>query len=115
MKKILIVIAIIFLLIIAAAILIPILFKDKIVAKAKEEINKSLNAKVNFSNFSLTLIKSFPNLTFCMDAFCITGINEFEGDTLTSIKSLEVKLNIWDVIGGSQMKIKSISLDQPYI
>src|SRR6266480_99886 len=98
MKKALIVIGIIFLLIIAAAILIPILFKDKIVAKAKEELNKSLNAKVNFGDFSLTLIKGFPNLTFCMDAFSITGINEFQGDTLTYIKTLDVRLNIWDVI-----------------
>lgn len=115
MKKVLIIIGVIFVLIIAAAILLPIIYKDKIAAKAKDEINKSLNAKVNFSNFSLTLIKSFPNLTFCLDGFCITGIKEFEGDTLTSIKSLEVKLNIWDVIGGSQMKIQSISLSEPYI
>lgn len=114
MKKVLIGIAILFILIIAAAILIPFLFKDKIVAKAKDEINKSLNAKVNFSNFDLTIIKSFPNVTFCMNDFSIIGVNEFEGDTLAYIKAVDVKLNIWDVIGGSQMKIKSISLGQPY-
>ncbi|HYV94583.1 MAG TPA: AsmA-like C-terminal region-containing protein [Chitinophagales bacterium] len=115
MKKFLIAIAIIFFLIIAAAILLPILFKDKIIAKAKDEINKSVNAKVNFGKFDLTIIKSFPNLTFCLNDFSILGINEFEGDTLAYIKELDVKLNIWDVIGGSQMKIISISLDKPYI
>src|SRR5262245_25661755 len=107
-KKILIIIGIIFLLLIAAAIIIPIVYKDKIIAKAKEGINKSVNAKVNFSDAELTIIKSFPNITFCMNDFVITGINEFEGDTLTFIKALEVKLNLWDVIGGSQMKIKSV-------
>ena len=100
MKKFLIAIAIIFFLIIAAAILLPILFKDKIIAKAKDEINKSVNAKVNFGKFDLTIIKSFPNLTFCLNDSSILGINEFEGDTLAYIKELDVKLNIWDVIGG---------------
>src|SRR5947207_1666461 len=113
MKKFLIIIAIIFILLIGAAILIPFLFKDKIVAKAKEELNKSLNAKVNFGKFDLTIVKSFPNITFCLDKFSIVGINEFEGDTLAYINSLDVRLNLWDVIGGSQMKIKSISLDKP--
>jgi uncharacterized protein involved in outer membrane biogenesis len=99
MKKILIVIAIIFILLIGAAVLIPFLFKDKIVAKAKDELNKSLNAKVNFANFDLSIIKSFPNITFCLENFSIVGINEFDGDTLAYIKSLDVKLNFWDVIG----------------
>ena len=115
LKKILIAFLILVLLLIAAAIVIPILYKDKIVAKAKEGINKSVNAKVNFSGADLTIIKSFPNITFCMDNFCITGINEFDGDTLAYIKSLEVKLNLFDVMNGSQLKIKSVSLQQPFI
>src|SRR5438477_5050396 len=107
MKKFLIILAIIFIFLIGAAILIPFLFKDKIVAKAKDELNKSLYAKVNFGNFNLTIIKNFPNITFCLDNFSIIGINEFDGDTLAYIKALDVRLNLWDVIGGSQMKIKS--------
>lgn len=115
MKKILIAIGIALLLLVAAAVLIPIVYKDKIVAKAKDGINKAVNAKVDFTGADLTIIKSFPNITFCMNDFVITGINEFEGDTLTYIKSLDVRLNLWDVIGGSQMKIKSVSLEKPFI
>src|ERR1041385_4469868 len=98
LKKILIGLLIFVLLLIAAAIILPFVFKDKIVAKAKESINNSVNAKVNFSGADLTIIKSFPNITFCMNDFVIIGISEFEGDTLTYIKALEVKLNLFDVI-----------------
>lgn len=115
MKKILIATGILLMLLIVAAVFVPLIYKDKIAAKAKEGINKSVNAKVNFSSADLTIIKSFPNITFCMNDFVITGIREFEGDTLTYIKALDVKLNLWDVIGGSQMKIKSVSLQNPFI
>jgi len=115
LKKIFLVLGILLLLLIAAAIILPFVFKDKIIAKAKDSINKSLNAKVNFSGADLTIIKSFPNITFCMNDFCITGINEFSGDTLAYVKAFDVKLNLFDVIGGSQMKIKSVALDHPFI
>jgi hypothetical protein len=115
MKKIIIGIVVLLLFLIAAAIAIPFLYKDQIVAKAKEEINKTLNAKVNFGEFDLTLISSFPKLKFTINDFVITGVDDFEGDTLTAIQSLEIKLNIWDVIGGSKMKINSIALNNAYI
>jgi vacuolar-type H+-ATPase subunit H len=114
-KKILIALGIVLVLLAGAAILIPMLYKDTIAAKAKDSLSQSVNAKVNFSGADLTIVRSFPNITFCMNDFLITGIREFEGDTLTYIKSLEVKLNLWDVIGGSQMKIRSVSLEKPFI
>lgn len=115
MKKFIKIFSVVILLLIAAAVALPFIFKDKIIAKAKDEINKSVNAKVNFGDFDLTLISSFPNLTFKVNDFSIIGINNFDGDTLTNIKKLSVQLNIWDVISGSQYKVKSIKLDQPYI
>ena len=115
MKKFLKISGVVILLLIIAAVALPFLFKDKIIAKAKEEINKSVNAKVNFGDFDLTLLSSFPNLTFKLNDFSIIGINNFDGDTLTNIKQLAIQLSIWDVISGSQYKVQSVSLDQPYI
>lgn len=115
MKKFLKIFGVLILLLFASAVALPFIFKDKIIAKAKEEINKSVNAKVNFGDFDLTLISSFPNLTFKLNDFSIIGINKFDGDTLTNIKQLAVQLSIWDVISGSQYKVKSIALNQPYI
>ena len=113
MKKFLKFFAVIIVLLLTAAIALPFLFKDKIIAKAKEEINKNINAKVNFGDFDLTILSSFPNLTFKLNNFSIVGINDFDGDTLTYIDQLGLKLSIWDVISGSQYKIKSITLQKP--
>ncbi|MEO8148441.1 MAG: AsmA-like C-terminal region-containing protein [Bacteroidia bacterium] len=115
MKKFLKIFGVIILLLIVVAIAVPFIFKDKIAAKAKEEINNNVNAKVNFADFDLTMLSSFPNLTFKLNKFSIIGINDFDGDTLTYIDQLKLKLSIWDVISGSQYKIKSIILDKPYI
>lgn len=113
-KKLLIALLIFIVLIAAAAITLPIIYKDKIVEKVKDEINNNLNAKADFGTFDLTVIKSFPNLTFTLNDFSIIGIQEFNGDTLTHIKSLELRLNIWDVISGNTIKIKAIRLVEPY-
>ncbi len=115
MKKILLSILIIVVLIIALAVAIPFLFKDKIIAKAKTEINNNINAKVNFSDIGVTIFHSFPNLTLCMNDLSVVGINEFDGDTLMFIRSLDVTVNIWNVMSGSQMEVRSVSLDQPLV
>ena len=114
-KKIIYVLLGLVLLIIIAAVTIPILFKDKIIAKVKTEINNNINAKVDFGSFDLSLFKHFPSLSFSLNDLSVVGIKEFEGDTLTYIKSLDVGVNFWSIISGSQMSIKFISLDEPYI
>lgn len=103
------------LLLVIAAVAIPFLFKDKIAAKVKEEINNNINAKVDFGSFDLSLIKHFPSLSFSLNDLSVVGIKEFEGDTLTAIKSLDVGVNFWSVVSGSQITINSIILDKPYI
>ncbi|MGC4023262.1 MAG: hypothetical protein QM734_15610 [Cyclobacteriaceae bacterium] len=50
---------------VAAAFILPVVFKDKIKAKVDEEIAKNVNADVVFdvNNFSLSVFKNFPNVT----------------------------------------------------
>ncbi len=115
LKKIIYTILGLILLLLIAAVTIPILFKDKIVAKVKTEINNNINAKVNFGDFDLSILRHFPNLTFSMNDLSVVGINEFDGDTLTNIKSLDIGVNLWSVISGSQITISRITLDKPYI
>ena len=53
------------LLILASAIILPIVFKDDIKAAIDKELAKSVNADVMFDadNFSLSFFKHFPNVT----------------------------------------------------
>ncbi|MGE3824523.1 MAG: AsmA-like C-terminal region-containing protein [Bacteroidia bacterium] len=115
MKKVLIIIGIVFALLLGAAVVLPLIFKDKIVALVKEEANKNLNAKVNFGDFGLSLISSFPDFRICMEDLSVAGINEFEGDTLAFIKELNLDVDIMSVINGKEIGINAIILDAPRI
>ena len=71
MKKIVKWIGIVFLVLLILLIALPYFFKDKIVAKIKEEANNTLNAKFDFGDFSLSLIRHFPNLSMEIDNLSI--------------------------------------------
>jgi hypothetical protein len=104
-----------FLLLIAALIIIPIVFKDQLIQMAKDEANKNLNAKVDFGQFDLTLLSSFPDLRFKIDSVKVVGINDFAKDTLAYIGHTELEMDLMSVIKGDKYKIKQILLENPVI
>lgn len=116
MKKIFLVILAVIVLLIASAIILPIVFKDKIVALVKTEANKNVNAHINFDNdITLSLFRNFPDFTLGINDLCITGIGDFEGDTLIALKEFRATLDIMSVIKGDKIRVRSILLDQPSI
>jgi hypothetical protein len=113
-KKIFFGFLIFFVVIIVAAIALPFVFKDKIIAKAKEEISKQVNAKVDFKSIDLSLIKNiknFPNVALGIEDLTIIGVAPFAGDTLLNIGSTKASLDLMSVIKGEQYKIEEIELD----
>ncbi|MEZ4739393.1 MAG: hypothetical protein R2818_08550 [Flavobacteriales bacterium] len=62
-KRILLTVGILIVLLLAAVIILPIVFKDKIEAAVKAEVNKSINAVVDWGEWDITLLKNFPDLT----------------------------------------------------
>jgi hypothetical protein len=117
MKKLLIVLGSIIALFVLTIILVPVLFKDRIVTAIQTEIDNSVNAKVNFepSKIRISLLSNFPNLTLGIADFSITGKNTFEGDTLFSAKDFSVEADIVAIIKGEPLNIKGIMLDEPLI
>ena len=113
MKKILKWFLIILGLFIIILVAIPFLFKDKIVAKIKEETNKSINAKVDFGDFDLSLLRSFPDLSMRINNLSVINLAPFEGDTLVYARQIDLDINLMSVISGDQIKINSIALDKP--
>ncbi|MEI6489602.1 MAG: AsmA-like C-terminal region-containing protein [Bacteroidota bacterium] len=104
-----------FLVLIILIILAPFVFKKQIIQFAKDEANNSLNAKVNFGEFDLTLISSFPDFKLSVNDISVANIGDFDGDTLLSAKNLSVGLNLMSVIKGDNYKINTISINQPRI
>lgn len=111
MKKVVITLLIVVSLLIAAAIIIPVFYKDSIVAKLKTAVNEQLNAKVDFGTFGLSVFADFPNLSLCLNDLTVIGVNEFDGDTLASVKELKVSLDLMSVIKGGAINIRSTEAD----
>lgn len=115
MKKVLITIAIVFAVLLISAAAVPYLFKDQIVAKVKSVINEKVNAKVDFKEFDLTLIRSFPKMGIRLNYLTVVGVDSFAQDTLANIKQLQLDLNLMSVIKGETYEINAVSLQQPTI
>lgn len=113
-KRILLIVFILFILLIGAIVAIPMIFKDDIIAKTKEEINKTVYAKVDFGEIDLSLLSTFPNLGLTINDFTIDGINDFEGVRLASGKSIDLQLDLFSVFNNSKpIAIKSVNLQKP--
>lgn len=101
-----------FVVLIGAAVAIPYFFKDEIVAKVQEEINKNVNAKVSFEDVNLSLFRSFPDFSFRLEGLEVMGVEEFEGLRLAGIKNFDIRLDLIKIYNGEYV-IEGISLDEP--
>jgi hypothetical protein len=110
LKKILIGVVVVFVLLIGALVAIPYLFKDQINAAIKDEANKKLNVKLDYTDYDLSFFRSFPDLSFGLNNLTITGIDDFKGDTLLYIRSFRFSLDIMSVIHKETYKINEITL-----
>ena len=110
LKKILKSLGFTLLFLIALIILLPIIFKGKIVEIVKEEANKNLNAKVDFGEFDLGLLSTFPNFNFEINDVKVDGIEKFEGTQLAAIGNLTLKVDLMSVINGDEINIKTVSI-----
>lgn len=101
-------------LIVIILIVVPMLFKDQMLVKVKDEINKNVNAKVEFTDFKLSLIKTFPNLNLGLQEVSVKGVDDFEGDTLVYFESFNVQVNLISAIK-KDVVVKGIILNKPFI
>jgi hypothetical protein len=115
LKKILKITGIILLVLIVAAFLIPILFKKQITNLVKSEVNKSLTAKVDFKDVSLSLFRHFPKISIALEDLSVVGTNEFAKDTLLSTKNLDASVNLFSLIKGDEIKVNGVFLESPRI
>ncbi|MEM8893163.1 MAG: AsmA-like C-terminal region-containing protein [Bacteroidota bacterium] len=116
MKKVLIGLAVFLALVIIIVSVIPIIFKDDIKAAIDEQIDQNLNAEVFYDvdNLGLSLLSHFPSLSVGMDNFGIVGVDQFDGDTLVSVGSFEVAVNLFSLMG-SKIVVDGIYLNDAKI
>ncbi|MCU0376948.1 MAG: AsmA family protein [Bacteroidales bacterium] len=119
MKKILrisgIAIVSLLLIIIAAAVIIPVAFKDKIRTKVEQQVNAMVEATVKFDDYDLSLLRAFPNASFSLEGLSVTGTGPFEGDTLAKVNSFNLVFNLLSIFSDRGYEIKSIIIDKPAV
>ena len=116
LKRIITVLFIFLLLLVGGVALIPFFFKDRISTLAKTEINKTVNAKVDFQDVSLNLFRNFPHLRLGLKEFNLEGVGEFAEIPLAKVASFDLVIDLFSVIAGKNtVNLKSIHLQKPEI
>jgi hypothetical protein len=115
LKKIIKIVLIGLLVLIVAAFAMPYLFKGQIVTLVKKEINKKINAKVDFKDVDISFFRHFPKVAVGLDDLQVICTGVFAVDTLVSAKRIDAALNIMSVINGKDITIYSVSVESPSI
>lgn len=110
MKKLAIIFGSILTLLLIIILVVPILFQDQIATAVKAEANKSLSAKLEFEDYSLSLIRHFPDFTFSLQNVSLTELEENGADTLARFSNLGLTIDIWKAISG-EYELKGLELD----
>ncbi len=87
--------------IVLGLVLVPIVFKDKIIAYVKKEVNKNLNATVEFSDVDISLLRSFPKASIQLEDFSVTGIDSFENIRLIDAKVVDIHTNLTPIFNSN--------------
>ena len=91
------------------------IFRSKIISLVKSEINKNINAKVDFKDVDISFLRHFPKVSIGLDELQVVGTDYFSADTLLSAKRLDATMDIMSFIRGKNMAIYNIYLESPRI
>jgi hypothetical protein len=116
-SRILAVLGTVVVLIIALLIVLPIAFAGQISERAKAEVNKTVNARVDWSDAGLSFFRHFPNLTLSLNDLTTVGTGHFVNDTLAAVRHLRVVLDLGSVVGSvmssKPVLVRAVELDHP--
>ncbi len=96
-------------------LVLPFLFKDKVMTIVKQEANELLNAKLEFESLDLSLFSHFPNASIELNGLSLSGVGDFENDTLVSAKAIDIAVDVMSLFGDEGFKVNYIVLDNPLV
>lgn len=117
MKKILKIIGIFIAVLVVLLALSPLFFKGTLEKLVKKTIDENVNADVSWSNFDLSLFRSFPDAALTIKNFSVVNRAPFDGDTLASGKLLKLDMGITQLFksGNDPIKIDGLLLDNAFV
>ena len=115
MKKALKITSITLLILIALLVAIPFAFQGKIKDMVKQIINQNLNAQVEFSDVSLSFIRSFPQAHVNVNDLIITNFEPFKDETFATVKDIAFTMSIKELFKSANedpIVINAINIDE---
>jgi AsmA-like C-terminal region/AsmA family len=99
-------------------LVLPVLFGGRIAKRVKTEVNRTVDARVDWAAAGLGLFHDFPNLTLRLDDLTVVGVGKFKGDTLAAVRQLRVVLDLASAVrnalgSSSPIIVRAIELDRP--
>lgn len=98
---------------VVGAVLVPVLFNDRIVQLLRTELNERVDALVEFDDVDLSLLSTFPTLTVEIVELKITGKGEFEGVHLLRASSVSAGLDLLALVFDERIQVTSIMVEDP--
>ncbi len=115
MKRKVIIISGSILLIIGVLVTLPFFFKDQLLARVKSTMNSRINAKVDFSDFKLSLFSQFPKVEMELRNLSLVGIHEFGKDTIFSSGSVSTTISLAEMMNSKGLELKNLTFNKPRI
>ncbi len=118
MKKALKILGLSILIVLVLLIALPFAFKGQIKDMVKSFINQNINANVEFSDVSLSLLKSFPKANVEVNDLVITNFEPFKNDTLVSTKNIAFTMSVKELFKSAEdgpLNINSITIDDALV
>ncbi len=113
MKKILKISVITLAVIIVLLLIAPFLFEGKIIKIVKQTVNENINAKFEFADADISLLRNFPDVSVGIDELSLINNAPFEGDTLVYAKNAHLSVPFMQIFNsaGEPYTINSFSID----
>lgn len=112
-KKVLRILAVLFLVIVGLVVALPFFLEDKIADIIKNKVNQNINATLDFEAANLSLVKSFPDAYVDLKGVSLINTTPFEGDTLFAAGAIALDMSIKELFKSANdpIGIKKLILD----
>ncbi len=116
MKKFFKILGIVIVVLVILIVATPYLFKDKIAELIKTELNKSLNAEVDFADVDLSLFSAFPDARLEINELSVINKAPFAGDTLFFGNEVKLDLPIGDLFNGAgePIRVNELAINEAF-